>query len=248
MKKLLLLVAVLATGLVLVSCGGSEETLTIFQNKIEIDEVLRTYAEAWGVENDVNVEVKSCGGDACQYGTQILAEFQSDEEPDIFVIEGLGGYNIYADEILEFSGQAWQADTINEFVVDGKTYGFPVALEGWGMGYNKDLLLDLGFDEADITALEDNTQAEFRAFLEDVQDAFDENDMYENYTPVSMAASSGMTWVTGLHNFNGYLAAGMDYTDRTVIENLLAGEADATRLSQLADWVEILYDFSDQSI
>jgi raffinose/stachyose/melibiose transport system substrate-binding protein len=248
LKKLLLLVAVLATGLVLVSCGGSEKTLTIFQNKIEIDEVLRTYAEAWGEENGVNVEVKSCGGDACQYGTQILAEFQSDEEPDIFVIEGLGGYNIYADEILEFSGQAWQDDTINEFVVDGKTYGFPVALEGWGMAYNEDLLLELGFTAAEIAALEDNTQAEFKTFLEDVQAAFDADSKYENYTPVSMAASSGMTWVTGLHNFNGYLAAGMDYTDRAVIEDLLEGTVDAARLTQLADWVEILFDFSDQSI
>lgn len=248
MKKLLLLVAVLATGLILVSCGGNEKTLTIFQNKIEIDEVLRTYAEAWGEENDVNVEVKSCGGDACQYGTQILAEFQSDEEPDIFVIEGLGGYDIYKDEILEFSGQAWQDDTIYEFVVDSKTYGFPVSLEGWGMGYNKDLLIELGFTVAEIMALEDNSQAEFRTFLEDVQAAFDADEKYATYTPVSMAAGAGMTWVTGLHNFNGYLAAGMDYTDRSVITDLLDGKANASRLTQLADWVEILYDFSDTSI
>ena len=51
-----------------------------------------------GEENEVNVEVKSCGGDTCAYGTQILAEFQSDVQPDIFVIEGMGGFELYKEK------------------------------------------------------------------------------------------------------------------------------------------------------
>jgi raffinose/stachyose/melibiose transport system substrate-binding protein len=140
MKKLLVLFVLVAVTSAIAACQPKESTLVIFQNKIEIDEVLRTYAEAWGEENDVNVEIKSCGGDTCAYGTQILAEFQSDQQPDIFVIEGMGGYNIYKDKIQEFSGQAWQSDTELEFIADGKTYGFPVAVEGWGMAFNEEIL------------------------------------------------------------------------------------------------------------
>ena len=111
MKKLLLAVVAIALVFTLSACKEDETTLVIFQNKVEIDEVLRDYAEAWGEANDVNVEVKSCGGDTCAYGTQILAEFQADEQPDIFVIEGMGGYEIYKFKMLDLTGEAWASDT-----------------------------------------------------------------------------------------------------------------------------------------
>jgi len=250
LKKLVFLFSVVLVALTVAACQPQDNELIIFQNKIEIDQVLRDYAEAWGEKNGVKVTVKSCGGDTCAYGTQILAEFQSDRQPDIFVIEGMGGYNIYKDKIHEFDGdEAWLADTDLAFKVEGKTYGFPVAVEGWGMGYNKDLLLEVGFTEAEITALEDVSQAEMRAAFQRVKDAFDaDTTKYAGYTVVSMAAGPGMTWVTGLHNFNGYLSAGLAYDDNSVVTNLLAGQVDAARLTQLADWVEMLYQFSNTTV
>ncbi|MFW5865124.1 MAG: hypothetical protein ACOCUE_03575, partial [Candidatus Izemoplasmataceae bacterium] len=84
-KLALLLVAVVAT-FVLAACGRSdEETLVIFQNKVEIDEALKAYAETWAEEKGYEVEVKTCGGDSCAYGDQLLAEFQTANQPDIFV-------------------------------------------------------------------------------------------------------------------------------------------------------------------
>ncbi|HPJ24104.1 MAG TPA: hypothetical protein PK113_04260 [Bacillota bacterium] len=53
--------------------AAATETLRIFQNKVEIDEALTAYAEAWGEDNGVDVQVVTCGGDSCAYGTQILA-------------------------------------------------------------------------------------------------------------------------------------------------------------------------------
>ena len=63
---------------------------------------------------------------------------------------------------------------------------------------------------------------------------------------VSMAAGPDMRWVTGLHNFNGYLSAGLEYNDRSVLDKLLAGEADMARLEEYADWVELLFQYSDR--
>jgi raffinose/stachyose/melibiose transport system substrate-binding protein len=242
LKKVLLLVAALALGISLSACKQEEKTLTIFQNKVEIDSVLRDYAEAWGEKNNVKVDVKTCGGDTCAYGTQILAEFQADEQPDIFVIEGMGGYDLYKDNILDLSGEAWTSDTDLEFVVDGKTYGFPVAVEGWGMAYNKDILDAAGVDPDTLTS-----QAAYATAFQAVQDYYDANNITDGIV-VSMAAGSGMEWVTGLHNFNGYLSSGLDYSDRTVIDKLNNGEVDAQRLAEYADWVELLFNYSDPTI
>ena len=250
MRKLLLLLVLVAVASTIAACQPKESTLIIFQNKIEIDEVLRTYAEAWGEENGVNVKVKSCGGDTCAYGTQILAEFQSDQQPDIFVIEGMGGYNIYKDKILEFDNQPWQDDTELEFKVDGKTFGFPVAVEGWGMAYNEAILTAAFLHEGQgrtIASLEDVSQAEYLEVFQAIQAYYTANNM-NDYAVVSMAAGAGMTWVTGLHNFNGYLSAGLSYSDKTVINKLNSGQVDTNRLSQLANWVELLYQFAEPTI
>lgn len=249
MKKLILFLVVAMVAMTISACGPKEEgVLTIFQNKVEIDEVLNTYAQAWSERTGIEVVVKTCGGDACDYGAQILAEFQSEEQPDIFVIEGMGGYEEFKYNILELTGEAWIEDTDLAFTVDDKVFGFPVAIEGWGMAYNEDLLKTVGFTDADIEALKDVSQDEFEAAFQRVQDFFDNNSGFENYAVVSMAAGAGMHWVTGLHNFNGFLSAGLAYNDSTVIDNLNKGIIDADRLDEYVDWVDMLFEFSDETI
>ncbi len=242
MKKILLAVVLVALVFTFSACKKEETTLVIFQNKVEIDTVLRDYAEAWGLENDIKVDIQTCGGDTCAYGTQILAEFQADEQPDIFVIEGMGGYDLYKDNILEVTGEDWTSNTDLEFVVDGKVYGFPVAVEGWGMAYNADILEAAGVNPDGLTS-----QAAYEQAFIDVQAYFDTEGMDDGVV-VSMAAGAGMEWVTGLHNFNGYLSAGLAYDDSSVIDDLNNGIVDADRLEEYADWVELLFTYGDQTI
>jgi len=248
LKKLLSLFTVLTVAVILASCTGTPATdsLVIFQNKVEIDDVLSTYATAWGEENGLNVEVQTCGGDSCAYGTQLLAEFQGTDQPDIFVIEGLGGFNQYKDKIYQFSGnEDWIDNTGLEFVFDGEVYGFPVAIEGWGMAYNKDILEAAGLTVPAIgTAL---SQADFRDMFEAVEEYYTDNNITDSAV-VSMAAASGMTWVTGLHNFNGYLSAGLSYTDSTVIDQVNAGQLNESRFGEYTDWVQLLFEFADQTV
>jgi len=155
----------------------------------------------------------------------------------------MGGYNLYADKILDVTGEAWTSNTDLEFVVDGKTYGFPVAVEGWGMAYNADILTAAGVDPLTLTS-----QAGYLAAFQAIQAYYDTNASMSDYAVVSMAAGSGMTWVTGLHNFNGYLSSGLDYSDSSIIDKLNDGEVDASRLAQLANWVELLFTWSDKTI
>ncbi|MFH0766916.1 MAG: ABC transporter substrate-binding protein [Bacillota bacterium] len=251
MKKLVLLLTVAIVALSMAACTTEAEALVIFQNKVEIDDVLNTYAQAWSEETGIPVEVKTCGGDTCAYGTQILAEFQADKQPDIFVIEGMGGYNVYKDKILNLTGEAWAADTDLEFKVSGVTYGFPVAVEAWGMAYNEEILTAAFAHEGlsrTIASLEDVSQAEYAEVFAAVQAYFDATTGMEDYAVVSMAAGPGMEWVTGLHNFNGYLSAGLAYSDSSVIDDLNAGIVQTARLDEYVGWVDVLFEYADQTI
>jgi len=250
MKKVLMFLVVLFAIVTVVACGGKTTTestaaaqsLKIYQNKVEIGEALTAYATAWGTANNVNVEVVTCGGDSCAYGQQILAEFQSANQPDIFVIEGMGGYNEYKNNILSLAGEAWLDDTDLAFKVDGVPYGFPVAVEGWGMGYNAEILEDAGVNPNTLTSL-----AGYQAAFTAIQAYYDANEM-DDYAVVSMAAGSGMTWVTGLHNFNGYLSSGLEYSDSSVIDDLNDGVVNTARLTAYVDWVELLFNNADETI
>ncbi|MCF7926013.1 MAG: extracellular solute-binding protein [Candidatus Izimaplasma sp.] len=241
MKKLLLVLVTVVLVVTLTACGGSNDTtLRIFQNKVEIDEPMKAYAASWSETTGVDTEVVSCGGSTCGYQTQLLAELQSDDQPDIFVIEGMSGYNEYKEIIYEFDGDAWIEDTSLEFTVDNAVYGFPVSVEAWGMAYNADILDAAGINPDDLTTLS--------AYETAFQTLESQKASLGIEAPVSMGAGTGLAWVTGLHNFNGYLSAGLEYDDSTVIDDLNNGVAHVDRLEDLANWVELLFMYSTDSL
>lgn len=218
---------------------GSGKSIVIYQNKVEINEVLSDFAAQYSEETGVEVIVKSVGGGA-PYGELLKAEFQSSRQPDIFAIGGLGEFNTWKSKIEPFLDQEWMEHTSLALQIDGQTYGFPVAIEAWGMAYNKAMLEKAGIDPKALTTQE--AYANAFAQLEGMKDELGIDSV------VAMTTSPEMTWVTGLHNFNGYLSAGLPYGDTRVLDDLLSGQADAERLAQYADWVELLFSYSDPRI
>jgi raffinose/stachyose/melibiose transport system substrate-binding protein len=140
-------------------------------------------------------------------------------------------------EAYGVSNEAWVNDTDVAFIdpADGNVIGFPVAVEGWGLGYNKDLLAQAGIDPASMTNI-----AGMRAAFEQLDSMKDELGIDG---VVSMAAGPGMTWVTGLHGFNAYLALGVDYEDRTYIDMLLDKNYDMDRLLKFAEYYNMLFEY-----
>ena len=240
-KNLALLMVFVLVISMFAGCAKKEEAqeVVIYQNKVEINDQLTAFAAAYTAETGVKVTVKTSGGDT-PYAETLKAEFQSDRQPDIFVIEGLGGYKTWESKLVPFEGDEWINLTDLEFVVDGKVYGFPVAVEAWGMAYNADLLAKAGVDPESLTS-----QAGYQAAFEKIDAMKDELGID---SVVAMAAGPDMRWVTGLHNFNGYLSAGLPYGDTTVLDKLNNGEADMDRLTQYADWVELLFQYSDKTV
>lgn len=244
MKKIvaILLVLLVAAGAVFAS-GGQEGpgSITLMQNKPEIDAMLQEYGAVWTDASGIDITIKSVGGSSgTSLGQQLRADFAAGEMPDIFVIAGIEDYREWESVILDLSDQDWVNDTSVAFTVDGAVYGFPVAIEGWGMAYNADILEAAGVDPMGLTNL--SAYREAFAQIDSMKDELGIDSV------VSMAASADMGWVTAHHNFNSLLANGLPYGDMSVVNDLLDGDVDAQRLSEYADWVELLFMYADPAV
>jgi len=236
MKRFLLAFMALLT----VTAAFGAGKLTLMQNKPEIDAQLKAYAAAWGQKNGATVVIKSIGGTSGGMGPQLKADYAAGDMPDIFAFNGLEAYKEWEGIILDLSNEAWVSKTSVPFKYNGKVYGFPVAIEGWGLAYNSDLLAKAGIDPKTLN----NFDAYKKAFekLDSMKKDLGINSV------VSMAASIEMGWVTAHHNFNSLLSNGLPYGDLSVTNDLLAGKVDAKRLQEYADWVELLFKYSDKAI
>lgn len=250
MKKALFFATVLLLAGTLVFAGGEKEaaaaggdvTVTMFQLKVEIKDALDAYAAQYSAATPgVTVKVETLGGGA-DFGGAMKAKAQAGQMPDIFVIEGRGGYNVWKDYIADLGDQPWVNDTDLEFIVDGKVYGFPVAIEGYGLAYNADILAKAGIDPASLTTRSAYERAFKTLEAKKAELGID--------APVAMAASlaGGMWWVAGQHNLAAFWGGGLDFTDTSVIDAALQGKMDEARFMEYAKYVQLLFKYADQNI
>ena len=235
MKKILVLVLALVMALSAVSALAD---ITIVQNKVEIDAALQEYAAEFSKEAGYNVKVITAGGSS-DYNTALKAEFASGKEPDIFVIEGPTGYELYKDKIADMTGDEWTQYTAAAYMDGDKVVGFPVAVEGYGMAYNKDILDKAGIDPATLTNV-DAYQAAFEKL-----DSMKEELGLDAVVSMVAGTAPGMTWVTGLHNFNIYLTVGLDRNDTSIIDQVLEGKVDEDRFHAYCEYVALIFKYSD---
>ena len=220
--------------------GGRE--ITLINNKIEIDDALKNYAAVFERQSGISVNIRSFGGET-PYAPSLTAMFNAGSEPELFVFEGRAGYEDArrSARLTNLSNEQWVRDTNVAFrdPVDGNIVGFPVAIEGWGLGYNRDILARAGVDPASMTNI-----AGIRAAFQRIESMRTQLGLD---AVVSMAAGPGMTWVTGLHGFNAYLALGIAYDDTRYIDLLLRGQVDNTRLTRYAEYYDLLFRHSNRN-
>jgi raffinose/stachyose/melibiose transport system substrate-binding protein len=220
--------------------AGKGSPITLMQNKPEIDAQLKAYGAEWAKTSGIPITIKSVGGSTNGLGQQLQADFAAGDMPDIFVIQGIEDYKQWESVLLDLSNQKWVSETSVPFKYEGKVYGFPVSIEGWGLAYNGDLLKKAGIDPKTLV-----DYGAYKAAFEKLNSMKSELGIN---AVVSMAASPGMSWVVTDHNFNSLLSNGLPYGDMSVVNALLAGKVDQSRLKQYADWVELLFKYADQAI
>lgn len=253
MKKLLKLVAVATILAVLTGCSSTtkpaetkptetkppeKQEITLFNLKVEIDQALKNLATDFEKDKNIKVTVKTCGG-GCDYGAQLKAEMQSGKEPDLFVLEGPGNLDVWKNKVADLSSEPWVKEVNPDLLglkQDGKIVGFPVAIEGYGLIYNK-AILDKAGVSADIKTYTD---------LEKAFKAIDAKKKELGLTAV-VSYSTKETWIGGNHTFNEYLAARDNAGKFT--EDFLAGKVDVKADPIAKDYarlIKLLLDYADK--
>lgn len=234
-------IAAVLMALALAGSAFAQGKITLMQNKPEIDAALKSYAATWSKATGIGATIKSVGGSSgSDLGKQLKADYAAGDMPDIFIIAGLEDYKEWESIILDLSAEKWLPKTSVAFTYEGKTYGFPVAVEGWGMAYNADMLAKAGIDPKTLVN------------YDGYKKAFEKLDTMKTQlgikSVVSMAAGPEMGWVTAHHNFNSLLSNGLKYGDLSVVKALLDRKVDDKRLSEYADWVELLFKYADKAV
>lgn len=218
-------------------------SIRLVNGKIEIDPQLKAYAELYKEKTGVEVVIESIGGGA-DIGATLKGYLAADNMPDAFVIGGEGDYNTWKDYLVDLSDQPWVADTDVAYKgADGKVVGFPYAIEGYGIAYNKDLLDKAGIDPATLTSY-----GAYKAAFEKL-DSMKAELGIDAVISMGASVSGGLTWSTGLHNFGTYLSTGLDRNDTSIIDALKAGTTpDRARLDQYAKYVGLLFNYADDYV
>lgn len=186
-----------------VSAAPAEEvTFDIFQFKVEINDALKKAIETYmGEHPNVHINLETVGGGA-DYGAALRAKMQS-APPTIFNIGGPQDTKDWMNNLEDLSGESWVSNAVNgtllAVTVDGKVYGMPYNIEGYGLVYNKNIFKDAGIDGATLTSFDAISNA--FATLKQKIDAGEMKEKYPQLEAVTELAAKE-TWITGLHTLN----------------------------------------------
>ena len=199
-------------------------TIKMFQFKVEIAEQLNALAEEYEKETGVKVEVETHGGGE-DYGALLKAELASGSEPEIFNNGGYSALVPYMDRATDLSAEPWAKDLIPTSkvpaTVDGKLYGMPMNVEGYGLIYNKAL-----FEKAGITE-EPKTLPQLKAAVDKLKAA--------KITPFE---ATNEWWSMGIHMVNVALAHQAD--PKQFIEDLKAGKQTIKGNPIFIQWLDMV--------
>lgn len=218
----------------------SKDAIRFVNTKIEIDKPLKAFAQQYKEQTGQEVSIESLGGGVDVNG-QLKNYLAAGNMPDIYGF-GPDAYNSFKDYLMDLSNESWVSDTDFNFKGDdGKVYGCPFAIEGIGLVYNADILQKASIDPKTLT----NINA--------YKDAFEKIDAMKDELGLqavcSVAAESGqMYWSTGNHIMASYLSMGLSRDDKKYIDMLNEGKLDKERALQFADFLQLLFDYSDRNV
>lgn len=244
MRKLLSLVlaSMFLIGLLAIPAMAEDVEVNLYNLKVEINDALTAFAKRYSdATPGVTVNVETLGGGA-DYGGGLKAKIAADAMPDIFMIEGRGGYDLWKDYLLDMSDADWVKDTDLYYAPEDKIVGFPIGIEGFGLGYNAEILEKADIDPTTLTTLS-ATKAAFEKL-----DSMKAELGIDNVVSVGTSVSGGLWWVTSQHVFNSFYAGYQDYNDSATYDNVLKGEIDRERLTAFANYLKMLFDYADPSI
>ncbi|MUG47342.1 ABC transporter substrate-binding protein [Paenibacillus woosongensis] len=233
---LMLLTSVVLLSLISGCAGGSSPktnqgagadsekvTIKIMDFKTEITDKIKAMAADYMAENpNVIIEAQVTGN----YDTLVKTRFAAGDGPDIFMTRAYTDIQDWSERLVDLSNEPWMDKVIPSSVpgmaVDGKKFGFPLAVEGYGFIYNKDLFAQAGIDKLPTTLTE----------LKEV------NEKLKAAGILSYAEGYNSFWVLGQHLFN--LPFAYEPDSEGMIDRMYKGEAQIADLQNLDGFFDVL--------
>ncbi len=247
--------AVIALGAT--SCGGKEEapatadagaatsetkepvTLNIFQFKVEINDQLKAAIETYQSQNPhVTINLETVGG-GDDYGAALKAKFTN--ETTIFNVGGPQDVKDWLPKLEDLSGESWVANaaagTLEGVTVDGKVYGLPYAIEGYGLIYNKAIFEACGLNGDDI-----DTYQELEDAFKTIQTKIDAGELKDQFPELEAVTEipAKETWVTGLHASNAFI----NQEFGSALDSFASETVDFTYSDAFKKYIDLQADYS----
>lgn len=187
--------------------NAKQTEVDIFQFKVEISDALQKAAQTYMDANPgIKINIDTVGG-GDDYGAALKAKMQSGTKPDIFNIGGPQDLRDWDGRLEDLSDQPWVANAVEGTLLavseNGKVYGLPYAIEGYGLIYNRAI-----FETAGISTDGLNTFDGIEAAMKSLKAKIDDGSLKEKYPALEAVFElpAKETWVTGLHTLNLALA------------------------------------------
>ncbi|MBQ3044389.1 MAG: ABC transporter substrate-binding protein [Clostridia bacterium] len=185
--------------------GGKVTEIRYLNFKPEIAEVYDRIAAEYEKETGIRLVVETAASGT--YESTLTARMATDEAPTIFQINGPIGYASWADYCADLSGtELYKHLTDKDLAItaDGKVYGIPYVVEGYGIIYNKKILdtyFALPEKKTDIASVEDITSfSALKAVVEDMQANKETLGIDGVFAATSLKTGEDWRWQTHLMN------------------------------------------------
>ncbi len=214
-KKAISLVFALSLALTIFSgcnrSGGDESVgkVRYLNFKPESADIYKEIAKEYEKETGIKVIVETAANNA--YESTLAAKMATDEAPTLFQINGPKGYANWKDYCAELSDTKLYehlTDKSLAVTVDGKVFGIPYVVEGYGIIYNEaltDKYFALPNKAVNFDSMDDvNSFAELKAVVEDMQKNREALGIQGVFAATSLKTGEDWRWQTHLANLPLY--------------------------------------------
>ena len=211
MKKITSIIMIAVMLLAFSSCTPMDDKTTVrFLNfKPEVASVYNEIAEAYKQETGVNLIVDTAANNT--YESTLAARLSTAEAPTIFQINGPRGYanwRDYCKDLSETELYRHLNDKSMAVTNDGKVYGIPYLVEGYGIIYNEEITdkyFALDDKKTNFSSMSEiNNFEKLSSLVKDMQANADKLGIKGVFAATSLKSGEDWRWQTHLANLPIY--------------------------------------------
>lgn len=191
--------------------------------KPESEQTYNDVAKAYTEETGVEVKVATAASGT--YEQTLKSEITKSDAPTLFQINGPVGLKVWQDYAADLTDSELAGHLTDENVAlkgeDGKIYGIPLAIEGYGIIYNNEIMdAYFALDGAKAASMDEiNNFATLKEVADDMQAKKDELGIDGVFASTSLAPGEEWRWQTHLSNIPMYYEyKADDVTDKQEVE------------------------------